>query len=138
VGPDTCGFPNALLCGTTLAVAPTTPVDAAVAPAALDGTGLVRPGKKRRHGRHGAVGPILSRTGARRFASRDIHASLTVEALADLHRNVYRVIAAEQPPDTEHRPPRRNGRTIPATCTTHRSGVGFCNLRDQGRRDDRV
>jgi hypothetical protein len=44
------------------------------------------------------------------------------------------VIAAEQPPDTEHRPPRRNGRTIPATCTTHRSGVGFCNLRDQGRR----
>jgi hypothetical protein len=81
VGPDTCGFPNALLCGTTLAVAPTTPVDAAVAPAALDGTGLVRPGKKRRHGRHGAVGPILSRTGARRFASRDIHTSLTVEAL---------------------------------------------------------
>jgi hypothetical protein len=43
--------------------------------------------------------------------------------------NVYRVIAAEQPPETEHRPPRRNGRTIPATCTTHRSGVGFCNLR---------
>jgi hypothetical protein len=39
------------------------------------------------------------------------------------------VSAADQPPETEHRAPHRNHRTIPATCTTHRSGVGFCNLR---------
>jgi hypothetical protein len=36
------------------------------------------------------------------------------------------VTAAEQPPESEHRP--RNRRVIHATCTTHGGGIGFTNL----------
>jgi hypothetical protein len=37
------------------------------------------------------------------------------------------VSAAEQPPETEHRP-RHNRCVIHATCTTHGGGAGFTNL----------
>jgi hypothetical protein len=37
------------------------------------------------------------------------------------------VSAAEQPPETEHRPP-HNRRVIHATCTKHGGGAGFTNL----------
>jgi hypothetical protein len=38
-----------------------------------------------------------------------------------------RVSAAEQPPESEHRP-HRNRRVIHATCSTHGGGTGFTNL----------